>query len=184
MRVVCFADQEPHLDLLRAPHCLDAKERTCRAVIENAKGRRSKFNYDPETGAFELAGLLPEGMSFPLDFGFIPSTLAEDGDPLDILVLSDEPAFPGALLTVRIIGVVEAEQSKKKRTVRNDRIVGVSLVSRLYESIARIDDLGEGFLTNLQQFWVNYNDLKGRCFEVIAVRGPKRACRLVRRCSA
>jgi inorganic pyrophosphatase len=160
---------------------LDAETATCWAVIESTKGRRSKFVYDIKKQTFELAGLLPEGMSFPLDYGFIPSTLAEDGDPVDILVLADEPAFAGALLKVRVIGVVEAEQAKSRRAVRNDRIVGVSVLSRLYESITAIDDLGDAFLGDLQQFWVNYNDLKGRAFEVKAVRGAKRACRLIAR---
>jgi inorganic pyrophosphatase len=63
---------------------------TCRASIETPRGLRSKFDYDPESGLFELAGVLPAGMAFPLSFGFIPATKAEDGDPVDILVLADE----------------------------------------------------------------------------------------------
>ena len=168
-------------DLSRLAHDLDLDTCTCWAVIESTKGQRNKFVYDTKRQTFELAGLLPEGMSFPLDYGFIPSTLGEDGDPIDILVLSDEPAFAGATLKVRIIGVVEAEQAKGKRAVRNDRIVGVSVMSRLYEGITAITDLDDAFLTNLQQFWVNYNDLKGRSFEVTDVRGAKRACRLIER---
>src|ERR1700744_6665525 len=71
---------------------LDDKTGTCRAIIETPKGCRNKFDYDPETGLFKLGGLLPEGMMFPFDFGFLPSTLGEDGDPLDIMVLMDAPA--------------------------------------------------------------------------------------------
>lgn len=169
------------MDLASLPHRLDTDACACWAVIESVKGRRNKFVYNIKTKTFELAGLLPEGMSFPLDYGFVPSTLGEDGDPIDVLVLSDEPAFPGAVLKVRVIGVVEAEQEKGKKSVRNDRIVGVSVLSRLYESITSIDDLGEGFLTNLQQFWVNYNDLKGRSFEVVDIGDAKRACRLIKK---
>jgi inorganic pyrophosphatase len=84
-------------DLTSLPHQLDAQRATCRAIIETPKGSRNKFDYDPETNLFMLAGLLPEGMMFPFDFGFIPSTLAEDGDPLDILVLMDAPAHAGCL---------------------------------------------------------------------------------------
>jgi inorganic pyrophosphatase len=69
--------------LTKLPHDLDRDALTCRAVIETPKGSRSKFDYDPESGLFLLAGLVPEGMTFPLNFGFIPSTKAEDGDPLD-----------------------------------------------------------------------------------------------------
>jgi inorganic pyrophosphatase len=168
------------MDLYSLPHHLDAEAGACRVVIESVKGRRSKFVYDIKSKSFELAGLLPEGMSFPLDYGFIPSTLAEDGDPIDVLVLADEPAFAGAVLKVRLIGVFEAQQTKgKQHAVRNDRVIAVSVVSRLYQSITSVDDLGDEFMTQLQQFWVNYNDLKGRNFEITAVKGAKRACRLI-----
>jgi inorganic pyrophosphatase len=93
------------------PNQPDAKKLQCRAIIETPKGRRNKFDYDPESGLFELAGLLPEGMAFPFDFGFIPSTLAE-GDPVDVMVLMDEPAHVSCLLHVRLIGVIEAEQTQ------------------------------------------------------------------------
>ena len=75
----------------------------------------------------------------------------------------------------------EFARRKKEFDDRSTRIVGVSVVSRLYEGITAITDLDDAFLTNLQQFWVNYNDLKGRSFEVTDVRGAKRACRLIER---
>src|SRR5882757_8623203 len=87
-------------DLSTLPHQLDAKKRTCRAIIETPKGCRNKFDYDPDSELFKLGGLLPEGMMFPFDFGFIPSTLGDDGDPLDILVLMDAPAHVGCLIEV------------------------------------------------------------------------------------
>jgi inorganic pyrophosphatase len=65
-------------------------------IIETPKGCRNKFAFDPKQKVFELTKVLPAGMAFPYDFGFIPSTLAEDGDPTDVLVLMDEPAFPVA----------------------------------------------------------------------------------------
>jgi inorganic pyrophosphatase len=88
-------------NLTALPHQFDVKTCVCRAIIETPKGFRNKFDYDPETDLFKLAGLLPEGMMFPFDFGFIPSTLGEDGDPLDILVLMDAPAHVGCLIEVR-----------------------------------------------------------------------------------
>jgi inorganic pyrophosphatase len=169
------------VNLARLPHNLDLDDCTCVAVIESTKGRRSKYIYNAKIKAFELKGLLPEGMSFPMDYGFVPSTHADDGDALDIVVLADEPAFAGAVLKVRIIGVVEAEQEKGNKIVRNDRIVGVCVLSRLYQSMTAIEDLGEAFLTNLQQFWVNYNDLKGRNFEVLDLGDARRACRLIKK---
>src|SRR5205807_404345 len=80
-------------------------------IIETPKGSRNKFKYDPEHGLFKLSGVLPLGAVFPYDFGFVPSTTGGDGDPLDVLVLMDEPAFAGCLVPGRLIGVIEAEQS-------------------------------------------------------------------------
>lgn len=99
-------------DLTSFSNRLDVKKRPCRAIIETPKNRRNKFDYDPETDLFKLGGLLPEGMMFPFDFGFIPGTLGGDGDPLDVMVLMDEPAHVGCLMDVRIIGAIEAKQTQ------------------------------------------------------------------------
>ena len=95
-------------DLTALPHQLDAKARTGRAVIESSQGARGKYAYDPEIQAFTLKRLLPAGMSFPLNFGFVRATKAEDGDPLDIMVLHDEPLPMGVLVEVKLIGIIEA----------------------------------------------------------------------------
>ncbi len=95
-------------DLTALANRLDSKKRTCRAIIETPRGFRNKFDYDTDSKLFKLGGLLPEGMMFPFDFGFIPGTLGEDGDPLDILVLMDAPAHVGCLLEARIIGIINA----------------------------------------------------------------------------
>ena len=115
------------------PYKLNRKTMTCQVVIETPKGARSKFDYDEESGLFRLAGLLPEGMSFPLDFGFFLSTKAQDGDPLDVLVLHDESILTAALVTVRLIGVIEAEQTEQGNMVRNDRLLAVTTCSHQYE---------------------------------------------------
>src|SRR3979409_85017 len=106
-------------DLTTLANQLDAANCTCRAIIETPKSSRNKFDYDPESNLFKLGGLLPEGMMFPFDFGFIPSTLGEDGDPLDILVLMDAPAHVGCLIEIRLIGIIEAEQTEDGKTVSN-----------------------------------------------------------------
>src|SRR2546429_8363577 len=105
---------------------LDSKDKQIlRVVIETPKGSRNKFAFDPDEHIFELKKVLPTGMTFPYDFGFVPSTKADDGDPIDVLVLMDEPAFPGCVLSCRPIGVIEGEQSDNKNKGRNDRIVAV-----------------------------------------------------------
>ena len=78
-----------------------------RSIIETPKGSRNKYAFDPDQRIFELKKVPPAGMAFPYDFGFVPSTVAEDGDPVDVLVLMDEPAFPGCLLRCRLIGIIE-----------------------------------------------------------------------------
>src|ERR1700689_5221552 len=116
-------------DLTTLANQFDPDKATCRAIIETPKGFRNKFDYDPESNLFLLAGLLPEGMMFPFDFGFIPSTRGQDGDPLDIMVLMDAPAHVGCLLQIRIIGIIEAKQAQGGKTERNDRLLGVSVHS-------------------------------------------------------
>jgi inorganic pyrophosphatase len=166
-------------DLTRLDHRLDAKALTCRVVIETPKGQRGKLAYDPACGAFELKRMLPDGMSFPLDFGFVPSTRGQDGDPLDILVLNDEPAVVGMMLTIRLIGVIEAEQTEAGQTVRNDRILAVAAVSHLFAKVTKVDDLDGDFIKNLTAFWENYDALRGVQFKVLAVRDGQAAARLI-----
>lgn len=168
-------------DLTRLPHALDPDARTCRAVIETPRGSRAKYDFNPKIMAFETKGLLPEGMSFPLDFGFVPSTTAEDGDPLDVLVLFDEPLQMGAVLEVRLIGVIEADQTETEGTARNDRLIAVATSSRLYADVAGVADLGQPYLENLKAFWVQYNALKNQAFDIRRVAGPDAAVRAVRR---
>src|SRR6266446_6360811 len=131
------------VDLSALSNQLDAKRCTCRAIIETPKGCRNKFDYDPESNLFMLGGLLPEGMMFPYDFGFIPSTQGEDGDPLDILVLMDAPAHVGCLIDVRIIGIITAKQIEEGRKETNDRLLGVAVHSYAHEHLETIDDVGK-----------------------------------------
>src|ERR1700676_1712640 len=96
-----------------------------RVVIETPKGSRNKFAFDADQHIFELKTVLPSGMAFPYDFGFVPSRLADEGDPVVFRVLMDEPALPGCGLSFPTIGVNEGEQGDKKDKERNDRIIGV-----------------------------------------------------------
>jgi inorganic pyrophosphatase len=90
--------------------------------------------------------------AFPYDFGFVPSTKAEDGDPVDVLVLMDEPAFPGCLLQCRVIGVIEGEEASKKEKVRNDRIVAVEKANHSFGNVDHIHELGKKFVKELEDF--------------------------------
>jgi inorganic pyrophosphatase len=144
-------------------------------VIETPKGSRNKYAFDPAQRVFELKKVLPAGMAFPYDFGFIPRTTAEDGDPVDVLVLMDEPAFPGCVLKCRLIGIIQGEQGDQKDKERNDRIVAVERENHSFADIQHIDDLGKQFLRELEEFFVNYHELNGKQYRVIDVRGPGQA---------
>ncbi len=159
---------------------LDEKNCTCRAIIETPKNSRNKFDYDPESRLFELGGLLPEGMLFPFDFGFIPCTLGQDGDPLDIMVLMDAPAHVGCLVAVRLVGVISAAQTEKGKTKTNDRLLGVTIHSYEHESVHSIDELRPSLLQQIQEFFVSYNKQRGKEFKVKGTGGPKKAVRLVK----
>src|ERR1700745_1742119 len=151
-----------------------------RVIIETPKGSRNKFAFNQEERIFELKKVLPAGMGFPYDFGFVPSTKADDGDPVDVLVLMDEPAFAGCVLSCRPIGVIEGEQGKKKDKERNDRIIAVEKDAHSWADIETIDDLGKEFCRELEEFFVNYHKLTGKKDRVLGIKGPAQASKLVK----
>lgn len=167
-------------DLLSLPHELNAEARTVRAIVETPAGHRSKFDYDPESGLFALQGVLPAGMAFPMAFGFVPDTLAEDGDPIDIVILAEEDLPVGCLVTVTLLGVIEACQTERDgQSNRNDRLIGRVAQSRIYADVNDLECIGHAMVDELVDFFRTYNDLKGKDFKVTAISDPARACTLV-----
>jgi inorganic pyrophosphatase len=159
----------------------DKKKKEWRVVIETPKDSHNKYKYDEDLGLFLLGGVLPQGMAFPYDFGFIPGTLAEDGDPIDVLLLMDFSAYPGCVVAGRMIGVIEAQQTEKDgKTTRNDRLVAVPTESRLYGHLKNVKEIGEGRLGEIKAFFITYNQTRGKKFKVLEVRGPGRAERLAK----
>jgi inorganic pyrophosphatase len=149
-------------------------------VIETPKGSPNKLAFEPRYGTFVLKGVLPAGAVFPFDFGFVPSTRAEDGDPLDILVLMDAPVFPGCVVPSRVIGVIEAEQIEDGQTERNDRLLAVAVNSAAHRSIHELGDLSQDLIAQVEHFFVSYNEAKGKRFELKGRSGKKRALALVK----
>ena len=156
-----------------------ADREVCNVVIETPKGSRNKFDWDPELGLFRLGGVLPLGAVFPFDFGFVPSTLGGDGDPLDVLVLMDEPAFTGCLVAVHLIGVIEAEQTEKGETTRNDRLIAVAANSRNHQDVRSLEQITANRVDEIEHFFVSYNTIKGKQFNPLGRFGPARARRIV-----
>ncbi|HSI89615.1 MAG TPA: inorganic diphosphatase [Adhaeribacter sp.] len=162
-------------------HPIQEKSHQLHVIIDTPKGSRNKFSFDEDLQVFKLKHVLPEGAVFPFDFGFLPNTIAEDGDPLDVMVLMDAPAFAGCLIEARAIGVIEAEQTDSTgKTSRNDRLLAVSVNSRLHQDHKNISDLSAVFLDEIEHFFRSYNQLRQIDFKVLARSGPDKALALVR----
>jgi inorganic pyrophosphatase len=153
--------------------------RNLNVIVETPRGSGWKFAFDTESGLFGVSGYLPAGLSFPFEFGFVPGTLADDGDPLDVLLLVDSPTFTGCRLEARPIGVIEAKQAEEGRTFRNDRLVAVPAESRAHEKIRRLDDVGARLLDEIETFFATYDAANDKQFKPLARRGPRVAHQLV-----
>jgi inorganic pyrophosphatase len=150
------------------------------AMIESPKGFNQKFDYDPQQQRFRLSKILPAGLVFPFDFGMIPGTQGQDGDPLDIIVVSESGNFPGCLIDCRIVGALQAEQTERDgKTLRNDRFLGVPGVSQLFSEVETLEQLPEAILNQLEHFFKNYNEQAGKTFRVTARLSAEEAFKLL-----
>ena len=165
---------------------------TYTVVIETPRGSGEKFAFDPEHQAFALKRVLPVGMVFPFDFGFVPGTRADDGDPVDVVVLSEFKSFPGCLVECRILGALLAQQremtgkkdragnrnGKKKRSrrvFRNDRLIAVPTAAHVTDHMKNLDDVPAAMLQELEQFFVNYHEQEGTKYEPLDRISAERA---------
>jgi inorganic pyrophosphatase len=149
-------------------------------VVDTPKGSRNKYKLD-EHGQWRLSKVLPQGMSFPYDFGFLPSTEGEDGDAIDVLVIMDEPAFPGCVVPAQLIGVLEAEQTEDGRTIRNDRLIAVVETPYNPAEFQSLEEVSQQRLDEIEHFFVSYNQMEGRQFRPLARRGADHARELLER---
>lgn len=151
-------------------------------VIETPKGSAQKYDYDPDSHFFVLSKILPAGMVFPYDFGFVPHTKGEDGDPLDVIVISEFNSFPGIMIKCRIIGGIKAEQSKEKgskKMIRNDRFLAIPTYSNIFQQVKSISDLPDQIIDDLEAFFGDYNKLEGKEFKSLKKMDAKEATKLV-----
>lgn len=170
---------KPASPILSLP-AFDAESGALNVIVETPKGRRNKYKFDEERGLFKLNKVLPAGAVFPFDFGFVPSTRGEDGDPVDVLVLMDEPAFVGCLVVARLVGVIEAEQTEEGETKRNDRLIAVAEESDAHRDVRALGDLSATLLDEIEHFFASYQAREGHEFKPVGRYGPERAERLVR----
>lgn len=144
-------------------------------VVESAAGSRNKYKYDAALGMFRLSRTLPAGVVFPCDFGFIPGTSAQDGDPLDVLLLHDVGTFTGCIVTARLIGVLHAQQREGGRTLRNDRLVAVAETPVNAPPLRELREVEPDKLRALEHFFESYNAFQGRPFRILGRAGAQRA---------
>jgi inorganic pyrophosphatase len=150
-------------------------------IVEAPHGSRIKFKYDPKLDVFAVSYVLPRFAAFPFDYGFVPSTLAEDGDPIDIVVLMDAPSSVGCTLLARPIGVIEANQTQEGKTFRNDRLIGGAIASADYARLRSFDELARHSLDAIEQFFICYNVMRNRTFSPIRRADSAAAYELIHR---
>jgi inorganic pyrophosphatase len=170
--------------LKRSPSPLPAfDDRTglINAIVEAPRGSTYKYKFNPGTGQFHLHKRLPAGAAFPFDFGFISATQGDDGDPLDVLLLLEEPAVVGAVIPARLIGVIEAEQTESHRTARNDRLLAVLETPYNPPRYESLDHVAEHLLAEIEHFFISYNEAEGRVFKILGRGGPKQAIQTVQK---
>lgn len=157
------------------------KNKLVNVIIETPAGSRNKYDYDERHGLFRLKKVLPSGMEFPCEMGFIPGTRGEDGDPLDMLVFMSEYTYPGCWVVCRLIGVLIAEQTRITGTkVRNDRFLGVPKAMKEYEHIHTIEDLGTERIDSIAAFFRNYNEKEHKKFRLLETRDAEAAHGIIR----
>ena len=149
-------------------------------VVETPRGSRAKFDYDPKLKAFALSKSLLTGLSYPHDWGFIPSTKAADGDPIDVMVVHDATTFPGTVLTCRIIGILQIEQKSKGKRERNDRVFGVPKDSHSEQALKDVRDLSKPIQEELEKFFKATDQLEDKKLEIIGWKGPKAAVEAIK----
>lgn len=159
MATMSSADNATNYDMI--PAFVPKEKDLAFAVIETPAGIRHKYAFEPKFGIMRLKMTLAEGLMWPYDYGFIPQTVADDGDPLDVIVLNDAPTFSGCLLEVRVIGGVLLE----KNGVKNNRLIacprrhkGVALKTDEYDDI---DDIPKETLRGVERFLVEYSEEEG-----------------------
>jgi inorganic pyrophosphatase len=166
------------VDLLSLPH--RDKNSDIHVVIETPRGSAAKLKFDAELKVFTLSKSLILGLTYPYDWGFIPSTRGEDGDPIDALVLHDAATAPGLVLKCKIIGVLEVLQKEQgKKDIRNDRLIAVPRESHREKADKDARDLPKQIRREIEKFFVATDELDNKELKFLGWKGPKAAARLI-----
>jgi len=158
----------------------EKKEDSFEIIIETPKGSRNKYKYNEKKGTFILHKILPTGFSFPLDFGFIPDTKAEDGDPLDIMLVTQQSTFPGCHIDCRIIGGIKAKQTENGKEVRNDRFFAVPVCDDTYSPIRDIKGLSKELIDEITNFFIAYRKYENVEFVPLSLLTAEEAKKIIK----
>jgi len=150
------------------------------AIVETPAGSAQKYDYDPKKKWFKLKKMMPAGMVFPFDFGFVPGTKGGDGDPLDVIIISELKSFHGCVMDCNVIGGIKAKQTENGNTVRNDRFLAVPEASQMFAKVTSPDDLPEDVIKQLEDFFVHYNKEEGKEFKPLKIYSAKQAYKLIK----
>lgn len=153
---------------------------TIDVIVETPKGSKCKYKFDEEQNRFRVKKILPTGLAFPYDFGFIPGTKGDDGDPLDILIISEDSFVPGSIVECEIIGAIKARQVSEEETVRNDRIIGVPVMTVEKDKEVALEDFSKQKITELENFFIYYNKMEKKEFKPLGILNAEETWRMVK----
>jgi inorganic pyrophosphatase len=166
---------------MRLPTAYIKNSKTINVIIETPFKSRNKYAFDKPSGMFRLKRVLPAGLAFPCDMGFIPQTKAGDGDPLDVLVLMSEFTYPGCIIECRVLGAIRATQKEKnEKAVQNDRIIVVPVEMKECRRMKDLEDIGKNMIKDLINFFENYNAMDEKQFKVLSLVDQAEAHKIIK----
>jgi len=174
-----------HSDVARGKGLLGiparARDGSVHVVVESPRGSTSKFRFDADLGVMALSRPLPEGLAYPHDWGFVPSTRSEDGDPLDAMIVWDGFSYPGVVVACRPIGVLLVEQTNQEtgKRERNDRLAVLPIDAPRWAEVRSVDDLSDRMRSELSHFFEAAVEFEGKDLKILGWRGPQEALRLL-----
>ena len=164
------------MDLSRIP--AQPKPGLINVLVEIVGGSKNKYEFDKDINAFALDRVLFSSVQYPYDYGFVPNTLADDGDPLDGMVLMDEPTFPGCVITARPIGMLEMIDGGD----RDEKILCVPDKDPRYVNVKTLDDVASHRLDEIAEFFKTYKNLEKKVTEILGWKGLDDVQHLIDKC--
>jgi len=153
---------------------------TVDVVVETPKGSKYKYKFDEEQNRFRVKKILPVGLAFPYDFGFIPGTKGDDGDPLDVMIIAEDSYLPGSVIECEIIGAIKARQSSDDETFRNDRIIGVPVMTKEKDEEVALEDFSKHKINELENFFIYYNKMEKKEFKPLGILNARETWQIIK----